>query len=217
MSPPTSRLCGWQDEPSVARMVARTRQQRWSQEQSQATAHIGEDSPHPERNLVRQQRDFDPMVQEMRERCVGTEQTAAVAAILECTAPCPAPCKAAEEARQMEPSSGDRGPDALVGPGGATTALCDDLFGNERSKSPGCTGPRHEPEDRDWRGIPSLARGSQCCRPGNRAPDRREVGAAALGQQTWNTHGTKAEEDRCGGRWRPPLGTQECHNETGAL
>ena len=76
-----AQLCGWQNEP--------TRQQRWSQEQSQAIAQIGEDSPHSERNLVRQQRDFDPM----RERCVGTEQTAAVAAILECAPPCPRPVK----------------------------------------------------------------------------------------------------------------------------
>ena len=78
----------------VTRTVARTRQQRWSQEQSQATAQIGEDSPHPERNLVRQQRDFDAMLQEMRESCVGIEQTAAVAAILECAPPCRRPVKA---------------------------------------------------------------------------------------------------------------------------
>ena len=36
LSPPPSRLCGWQDEP--------TRRQRWSQEQSQAIAQVGEDS-----------------------------------------------------------------------------------------------------------------------------------------------------------------------------
>ena len=183
-------------------MVARTRQQRWSQEQSQATAQIGEDSEHPERNLVRQQRDFDPMVQEMRERCVNSSSCRNIGV----RASLSSPCEAAEEARQVECleelRTAQQQSQLLGRKSEEHRRAMEDLtrrlasrsarrtlrrsLRNERSKSPGCTQPTHEPEDRDWRGSQALREDRSVAGLGTAHQIEGSRGRS-LGQQTWDS------------------------------